>query len=78
MNKKDFAQSASYFLWKFSSFMLTVFILDDILIIIRILLKDYGEPITWQNLYKTLWVLIPLTIVFYILMRVSKIYWNKP
>jgi len=77
MNKKDFLQSVLYFLWKFSSFMLAIFIITDIAILIRILLKNYGEPITWPNIYKTLWVFIPLTIIFYITKRISKLYWDR-
>ncbi len=77
MDKKDILQSASFYLWKFSSFMFVVLVIADILILMRILLKDYGEPVTWPNIFATLWIVIPLTIIFYILKRVSKYYWDN-
>jgi len=77
MNKGGLKQSLFYFFWKFSLFMFSIFIIVDILVLIRILLKNYDEKITWDNIFETLWFIIPLTLIFYVIKKISKYYWDK-
>ena len=56
-------------LLKIGSFLYVVFIMADILIIIRSLLKNYGDKLEWSNIVKTLAIFISITIFLFILRR---------
>lgn len=55
---------------KIVSFLYGVFILADIVLIFRILFKNYGEKLEWNNIYKTVIICGTLTLLLYILKKI--------
>ncbi|PRP68031.1 hypothetical protein BST86_13495 [Nonlabens agnitus] len=52
------------------SFFLTTFILCDFLIFLRILLRNYGEPLKTENIRDTVLVLGIATILLFLLKKI--------
>ncbi len=59
-------------LYQLTSYLLTIFILADILIILNYFLKDYGEPISIENINRTIFIFLPITIALFIFERILR------